>query len=243
MSAIEKLAREFCDKYASEVICSFEQIINEKIYAKKGNRINFDSLPDKDIKFIDSIENNFREYIDETETKRSHEFAILPPFVFKEFYQACPYLDGDKVKLATCLPIAYYNQKDFHWMQKNILKIIASNSFSDDFKIFNKGIISNIDYEEASKLALAFRVLWYENSIQYEYKKANKPMNSYSLISFQVLGPNRQKTWIWCLIDLGYKENTDKLDGFLFFSKILYKMYNGEINKENFNPEEFLLNI
>ena len=128
-------------------------------------------------------------------------------------------------------------------MQKNILKIIASNSFSDDFKIFKKGIISNIDYEEASKLALAFRVLWYENSIQYEYKKANKPMNSYSLISFQVLGPNKQKTWIWCLIDLGYQENTDKLDGFLFFSKILYKMYNGEINKENFNAEEFLLNI
>ena len=243
MSYLEELVTKFCNKHASEVICSFEQIINDKIYASKRNKINFDSLPDKDIKFIDAIESNFREYIDETETNRSHEFAILPPFVLEGFYQACPYLDGEELKIATCLPFAYYDQKDFHWMQKDVLKIIGSNSFSDDFKIFNKGIISNINYEDASKLALTFRVLWYENSIKYEYKQANKPMNSYSLISFQLVGQDGGKTWIWCLIDLGYQENTDKLDGFLFFSRILYKMYNGEINKENFNAEDFLLNI
>jgi len=237
MNLIE-LIKEFSQKYKSSLLHNFTIFLDIEKDDQNINMINI-KQDEKDI--INYCNKLFYQLFITNESIKSLKYTMSPPFVLenldKKIYISCPYYDNNKLKLAPCLPIGIYNNnlKIFSWLNDSVREKIKYHKIGKHIDMFCHSQITNIESETARNLMLLFRALWFDLGISFIFNDSKVNMKTNSLISFQINDTPSEKYLLFCLIDLGLKQQNNLIESKI---NLLEKyIYDSIVNKEN-NYEE-----
>ena len=180
-----------------------ESINNNKL-------IDFSKL-DKEKDVINAIFDLFKSDFWENEVIKSvKNYNIAPPFAIGEndyIYIACPLMkkNSDILELKNSLVFAVYSNNHFAWVFEHSNKIKLSEWFPNSY-FANMSHFNNISEEYADKLALWYRVAFYDLNMEYKYVKANKKLNTNNLVIFDIESNDNKNYRFYCLVDIGIKD-------------------------------------